>query len=82
MDPTGIVRDLYDAFRRKDNEALLRILHPDVEWFQNVRFPGGGHHVSAERVFNDTFRSSLEQNEPARSRDLRGKQCGSAAFDP
>ena len=47
--PVSIVKDLYDAFARRDADALRAILHPDVEWIQCAGFPG------AEQVIEKVF---------------------------
>lgn len=55
MSPVEIVRDMYDAFARKDNERVLRLFHPEIEWIQTDGFPGGGRYVGAEAVLRDVF---------------------------
>lgn len=49
------VQQLYDAFSRRDGEAIRRIFHPQIEWIQNEGFPNGGRHVGTEAVLNDVF---------------------------
>lgn len=50
-----IVKGLYDAFARRDTEAIRKLFHPDIEWIQNDGFPNGGRHVGAETVLNEIF---------------------------
>jgi hypothetical protein len=50
-----IVQQLYDAFARRDADAIRRIFHPQIEWVQNDGFPNGGRHVGADTVLNDVF---------------------------
>ena len=35
------IRALYDAYRRKDVDAILDIFHPDIEIFQSEQLPWG-----------------------------------------
>ena len=50
-----VVQRLYDAFGRRDREAILTVLDPQVEWVQNEGFPDGGTHVGAEAVLDNVF---------------------------
>lgn len=50
-----VVQRLYDAFGRRDREAILAVLHPQVEWVQNEGFPNGGTHVGSEAVLDNVF---------------------------
>jgi uncharacterized protein len=56
MSCLGIVKDLYEAFRARDREAILRLFDPQIEWIQNEGFPGGGRYVGADTVLNEVFR--------------------------
>ena len=56
-----VVQRLYDAFGRRDREAILAVLHPDVEWVQNDGFPNGGKHVGAEAVLTEVFARFREE---------------------
>ncbi len=49
------VQDLYDAFRRKDDARLRRLLAADVEWIQCAGFPGGGRRQGVEEVLEKVF---------------------------
>ncbi len=55
MDNVTIARDLYDAFGRKDEARLRKLLHPEVEWIQCAGFPGGGHRHGIEEVLGRVF---------------------------
>jgi ketosteroid isomerase-like protein len=50
-----LVQDLYDAFGKKDETRLRKILHPEVEWIQCAGFPGGGHRRSADEVLENVL---------------------------
>jgi ketosteroid isomerase-like protein/ribosomal protein L40E len=50
-----IVERFYDALKAGDEELILGILHPDVEWIQNEGFPGGGSYTGAETVLDEVF---------------------------
>ena len=54
-DPIEVVRAMYDAFARKDELALRRLLAHDVEWNQCPGFPGGERRKGAEEVLAKTF---------------------------
>jgi uncharacterized protein len=49
------VQTLYDAFARRDADAIRGLFHPRIEWVQNDGFPNGGRHVGADIVLNDVF---------------------------
>ncbi len=55
MSNTAIVKDLYDAFGRKDEARLRELLDPDVEWIQCAGFPGGDHRHGVEEVLEKVF---------------------------
>jgi ketosteroid isomerase-like protein/ribosomal protein L40E len=50
-----IVERFYEALKAGDEELILGILHPDVEWIQNEGFPGGGSYTGAEMVLDEVF---------------------------
>jgi ketosteroid isomerase-like protein len=50
-----IVRDLYDAFARRDNEAIRGLMAPEIEWVQMPGFPNGGTYVGADAIFEGVF---------------------------
>ena len=50
-----VVRRMYDAFLAKDEAGLRRILHPEVEWIQCARFPGGEHRHGVDEVLEKVF---------------------------
>ena len=54
-DNTEVVRNLYDAFGRKDEGALRKILHPEVEWIQCAGMPGGAHRHGADDVLDSVL---------------------------
>jgi uncharacterized protein len=49
------VRSLYDAFARRDADALRAVLDADVEWIQCPGFPGGDRRRGVEEVLSKTF---------------------------
>ena len=55
MKPLDLVRQLYDAFGRRDWPEVRAVLAPDVEWTQNEGFPDGGRHVGADAVIDGVF---------------------------
>ncbi len=56
-----VVRQLYDAFGRKDEAELRTILDPEVEWIQCAGFPGGGRRHGVASVLADVFSSLRSQ---------------------
>ena len=56
-DNVTVVRELYRAFSEKDETALRQLLDTNVEWIQCSGFPGGGHHIGIEDVFEEVFRT-------------------------
>lgn len=50
-----VVQSFYNALRDGDEDLILGILHPEVEWVQNEGFPDGGSYVGAETVLNEVF---------------------------
>ncbi len=56
-----VVQSLYNALKDGDEELVLGILHPEVEWVQNVGFPGGGSYIGAETVMNEVFLRLAEE---------------------
>ena len=57
MENVQVVRDMFDAFGRKDEARLRHLLHPDVEWIQCAGFPGGGHRRGVDEVLEKVFKS-------------------------
>ena len=55
MTPLHTIQALYDAFARRDADAIRGLFHRDIEWIQNAGFPGGGRHVGADAVLNGVF---------------------------
>ena len=55
-DNVQVVRNMYDAFGRKDEARLRQLLHPDIEWIQSAGFPGGGHRRGVEAVLEKVFK--------------------------
>lgn len=55
MSNVDVVKKMYEAFGRRDRDAILALFAPDIEWVQNEGFPGGGRHVGAEAVLKDVF---------------------------
>ena len=45
-----VVKNLYEAFRSKDESRLRQLLAADVEWIQCEGFPGGGRRKGVEEV--------------------------------
>ena len=50
MNNLHVVKNLYEAFRSKDNARLRQLLAADVEWIQCSGFPGGGRRTGVEEV--------------------------------
>lgn len=50
-----VVRKLYEAFARRNEAALRRLLHPDVDWIQCAGFPGGDHRRGVDEVLEEVF---------------------------
>lgn len=50
-----IVQRMYAAFGERDQETILALFDPQIEWVQNEGFPGGGRHVGAKAVLTDVF---------------------------
>ena len=44
------IRDLYEAFGRKDLPAILAMLHPQVEFYQSPLLPWGGIYRGQEEA--------------------------------
>ncbi len=57
MNNQRVVQDLYDAFDRKDEARLRKLLAPDVEWVQCAGFPGEGRRQGVEEVLEKVFAS-------------------------
>ena len=57
-----VVREIYDAFARRDGAAVLARLHADVEFRQTELLPWGGHYrgPDAVREFFDRLRTAIE----------------------
>lgn len=56
-----VVQSLYNALKDGDEELVLGILHPEVEWIQNEGFPGGGRFVGAEAVYEGVFNRLMDE---------------------
>jgi len=57
-----VVREIYDAFARRDGAAVLARLHADVEFRQTELLPWGGHcrGHDAVREFFDRLRTAID----------------------
>lgn len=55
MSNLSVVKDLYAAFRGRDRERILELLHPQVEWVQAEGFPGGARRVGPDEVLSGVF---------------------------
>jgi len=55
MSSIQIIKTLYKAFKRKDNELFRKICDEDIEWIQNKGFPNGGHYHGADAVIQKVF---------------------------
>jgi len=51
------IKELYRTFQEKDYPAFLAICDPDLEWIQNVGFPGGKTYRGASNVVEGVFKS-------------------------
>ena len=58
----ALVREMYDAFARRDGAALFARLHPDVELRQTELLPWGGHYRGHEgaREFFTRLREAID----------------------
>ncbi len=61
MSNVEIIRQLYDAFSRRDSETIRGLMHPQIEWAQTKGFPGGGRYVGPDEVFDKVFAPFREQ---------------------
>jgi uncharacterized protein len=52
-----LIRELYRAFREKDDYAFRRLCSPEIEWIQNEGFPGGATRRGADEVIEGVFKS-------------------------
>lgn len=50
-DPASLVRDLYDAFARRDGAALQRLIHEDAAWHVPGRNLLSGAHRGHAAIF-------------------------------
>ena len=50
---TNELRNAYAAFNRRDIDAAVQLLDPDVEWTESAEFPGGGtyHGIEGEKRY-------------------------------
>ncbi len=55
MNRVDVVRELYRAFRERDDARLFALCTEDLEWRQNPGFPGGGVHHGVEAVVRRIF---------------------------
>ncbi|HEY3567967.1 MAG TPA: nuclear transport factor 2 family protein [Thermoanaerobaculia bacterium] len=55
MSNLEVVQSLYKALQDGDEDLILGVLHPEVEWIQNEGFPDGGSYVGAETVLSEVF---------------------------
>jgi uncharacterized protein len=55
MSNLEIVKGMYDAYARRDANAIRNVFHPAIEWIQNDGFPDGGRHVGIDTLMNDVF---------------------------
>ena len=58
----AVVREMYDAFARRDGAAIFALLHPDVELRQTELLPWGGHYRGheARREFFARLREAID----------------------
>jgi uncharacterized protein len=55
MSNLDIVKRLYTAFSERDQNSILQIFDPNIEWIQNEGFPGGGRYFGVDAILNDVF---------------------------
>ncbi|MBF2004903.1 MAG: nuclear transport factor 2 family protein [Chlorogloeopsis fritschii C42_A2020_084] len=55
MSNLDIVKRLYTAFSDRDQNTILQIFDPNIEWIQNEGFPGGGRYCGVDAILNDVF---------------------------
>lgn len=61
MSNVEIIRELYDAFSRRDTDTIRDLMHPQIEWVQTQGFPGGDRYVGPDEVFDKVFAPFREQ---------------------
>jgi ketosteroid isomerase-like protein len=54
-----ITRRAYEAFSRRDFEALVAIWDPDIEWHQFTQFPDRGVYRGVEEVCDRFLKTQL-----------------------
>jgi hypothetical protein len=52
-----LIKELYRAFREKDDDAFLKICTPNIEWIQNPGFPEGKTYIGAQAVIEGVFKA-------------------------
>jgi ketosteroid isomerase-like protein len=50
-DPASLVRDLYDAFAKRDAPTLKRLIHEEAAWHVPGRNPLSGAHQGHDAIF-------------------------------
>ena len=65
-----------------DREQIRAIFDPDIEWFQNEGFPGGGRYIGAETVITDVLGRLGEDWEGWRAEVDRWTSWEGAHFGP
>jgi len=53
----GVIRELYRAFKERDDAAFQAICDENIEWRQNPGFPNGRIYIGAEAVIENVFKS-------------------------
>lgn len=79
MTPIDVVRELYRAFREKDDAAFETLCSPDLEWIQCPGFPGGATRRGPRDVLENVFKSFGAGWETWRFEAEEFLPCGDAA---
>ena len=56
-----LIRELYRAFREKDDDAFRAVAAPDIEWIQNRGFPNGAVRRGADAVIEGVFEGNRHE---------------------
>ncbi|WP_082632197.1 nuclear transport factor 2 family protein [Algoriphagus resistens] len=55
MENIETIKTMYDAFEKKDYDAIRQLFDVNIEWNQMKGFPGGGQHTGVDAVFKKVF---------------------------
>jgi uncharacterized protein len=49
------VKEMYNLFATKNNDAIRQIFDENIQWNQMKGFPNGGKHIGADAIFENVF---------------------------